>query len=89
MVEKVRKVRKIHYNYYVDKDGKHFEVAEVGKNGVKAILEHLPAGPGDVCFYDIEFDDTSIMRTFNPSQVFFSKEFTNIEVPKQGIVMPN
>lgn len=48
---------------------------------VDKIGEHLPAGPGDVCYYDVFMQDTSILRVFNPDRVYFSP-LMNIDVPE-------
>lgn len=84
-----RKIRKIHYDFYTDKDGKHFEAFEVGEKNVKVIYEHIPRGPGDVMFYDVEFNDTSMIRVFNISQVFYTKMMKDIVLPDNKLVMPS
>lgn len=50
-----------------------FSHAEVGIGGVVEILEHQAMGEGDKWYYDIVFDDGSILRTFNPNKVTFTK----------------
>lgn len=55
-------------------------VFTVGTGGVKEIGEHLPMGPGDVCYYDILFVDTKTIRMFHPDVVRYSA-YVNIETP--------
>lgn len=51
-------------------------VFTVGTGGVKEIGEHLPMGPGDVCYYDVMMDDSSQTRVFYPDVVRYSKMIT-------------
>lgn len=81
-----RKIRKVHYNFFTNKEGKHFEVYEIGKNGVKLIFQHMPSGPGDVMFYDVEFEDSSMVRVFNPNQIFYTKMMKEVILPENKLV---
>lgn len=48
-----------------------FKLAQVGINGVEDIQEHAAAGEGDRWFYDVYYDDGSVLRTFNPYSVVY------------------
>lgn len=43
----------------------------VGELGCIAIEEHPAKGEGDRWYYDIFFDDGTVVRTFNPNKVTF------------------
>lgn len=43
----------------------------VGVRGCVEIEEHPARGEGDKWYYDIFFEDGTVIRTFNPNQVTF------------------
>ena len=49
-----------------------FKLAQVGIDGVEDIQEHTAAGEGDKWFYDVYYDDGSVLRTFNPHSVVYN-----------------
>jgi len=48
-----------------------FRSAAVGVKGCTLIEEHRAQGEGDRWYYDIHFENGTVIRTFNPNQVVF------------------
>jgi hypothetical protein len=76
-------ISKIHYNWHmVGEDGattgQDYEIDIIGDKNrytgliVKKITEHAAKGEGDKWFYDIEMEDGTEIRIFNPNMVFTS-----------------
>ena len=59
---------------------------KVGKGGVKAIGEHLPRGVGDVCFYDVVMDDSSLIRVMYPHGIVKFSKLVNMVLPEKKII---
>lgn len=77
------KIKKLLYDWHMRSDGEcsgeDCHTAEIGKMHydekkiVKDIIEKSACGEGDKWFYDIIFEDDSMIRTFNPNRVYFEK----------------
>jgi hypothetical protein len=66
--EETFNLRHPHISVLTDNDG---EVFRVGKENVREIRQHYAAGSGDCWFYDIEYEDGTYYRCFNPAGVLF------------------
>jgi hypothetical protein len=51
--------------------GETFTHNIVGVNGCIEIEEHPAKGEGDKWYYDIHFENGTVVRTFNPNRVIF------------------
>jgi hypothetical protein len=77
------KIKELKFNYVapmmetlnggerIDCYSEEYETAEIGKDGVKDIIEHRAMGEGDKWYYDIVKDEETI-RTFAPYQVKYT-----------------
>jgi len=61
------------------------DTSSLGK--VKVIGHKDSRGPGDDCYYIIQFDDDSIMRIYNAKKVLFGKPKPEIKVAKPSEIL--
>ena len=72
-----KEITELRYNYRpVASDGKEvfaesWDSVNITDKGVKSIVEHLPQGEGDRLYYDVEYEDGKVYRTFNPCGVVY------------------
>lgn len=52
--------------------GESFESHKVGEKGVLSIFEHPSRGEGDKWYYDVEFEDNTSKRIFNPNTISYT-----------------
>lgn len=71
MYKEQREVIKIKYNWYPTGDSEDYFQYEVGKENVKYIVEHPAQGEGDKYFFEVWFEDNTMVAIFNPNQVFY------------------
>ena len=65
-------ITKLEYNWFFCNEGEDCYSHEVGKKDVVKIVQHTPAGPGDVWFYETVFEDGHVERIYNPNKVYYS-----------------
>lgn len=74
----VKYITRIAWNYrQACSDGKEvfseeFDEARLNEGNVVGIYEHTAHGEGDKFFYDIVYNNDTVLRIFNPHQVWFS-----------------
>lgn len=70
----MRKIKSIDIVYGTTQDQVEAQSWVVGKKNVEKITEWRPAGDGDRWHYDVHFEDGTMRRIFNVTEVIFSKE---------------
>lgn len=69
------RIKQINFNWYATPDGVSFDNYQVGEcANCKNIEEHPAMGEGDKWFFDVTLNDDSMVRIFNPNQVFYFKD---------------
>lgn len=74
-----KEILELHYNYRPPlSDGKEmffesWDSANITDENVVSITEHPACGEGDKWFYDVEYKDGKIFRTFNPCGVVYRR----------------
>lgn len=66
-----REVTKITHNWFYTEDGESEYTYEVGEKNVKYIVEHPAQGEGDRYFFEVWFEDETMIAIFNPNLVWF------------------
>lgn len=51
--------------------GEEWKSFDVGKKGVVSIHEHHAAGDGDKWFFDVVFEDKTMIRIFHPHAAYY------------------
>lgn len=70
----MKKVKSLKYNWHQDVAGQAWERFTVGVNGVESIIEHEPIDGFGLWNYEVELENGTSYRIFNPNFVEYSNK---------------